>query len=136
MRYLLDTNACVRHLKLVKEGRFQARLSQLDPPDIALCSIVKAELIYGALRSDRAVENRAVLKRFFSRFISLPFDDAAASAHGRIRSDLADRGLPIGPHDMMIAAIALVNNLTVVTHNTSEFSRVTGLRVEDWENGT
>jgi tRNA(fMet)-specific endonuclease VapC len=90
MRYLLDTNACVRHLKLVKEGKFQSRLSQLNPSEVALCSVVKAELIFGALRSDRVAENLAKLKRFFSRFFSLPFDDAAASAHGKIRTNFGE----------------------------------------------
>jgi tRNA(fMet)-specific endonuclease VapC len=63
----------------------------------------------------------------------LPFDDAAAEAYGRLRAELARRGTPIGPNDLMIAAIALAHDLTLVTHNTAEFSRVSGLRLEDWE---
>ena len=67
------------------------------------------------------------------QFDSLPFDDAAAEAYGRLRAELARRGMPIGPNDLMIAAIALAYGFTLVTHNTSEFSRVPGLRLEDWE---
>ena len=69
----------------------------------------------------------------FQQFESLPFDDTAADAYGRIRADLTVRSTPIGPNDLMIAAMALANRLTLVTHNTREFARVTGLRLEGWE---
>jgi tRNA(fMet)-specific endonuclease VapC len=67
------------------------------------------------------------------RFLSLPFDDAAAEQYGRIRADLTARGLTIGGNDMLIAAIALANGCTLVTHNTAEFSRVPDLVIEDWQ---
>jgi len=65
--------------------------------------------------------------------ISLPFDDSAAEEYGKLRAHLATVGTPIGPNDLMIAAIALAHRLIVVTHNTVEFSRVPGLLVEDWQ---
>jgi tRNA(fMet)-specific endonuclease VapC len=68
-----------------------------------------------------------------SHYVSLPFDDPAAEEYGRIRSHLANQGIAIGPNDLIIAAIALANKLTLVTHNTSEFSRVPGLALEDWQ---
>ena len=64
---------------------------------------------------------------------SVNFDDAAAKKYGKIRSDLAFKGTPIGPNDLMIASIALVNDMVLVTHNTREFSRVATLKIEDWE---
>jgi tRNA(fMet)-specific endonuclease VapC len=64
---------------------------------------------------------------------NLPFDDFAAEIYGRIRAELEAAGMLIGPYDMMIAAIALANDLTLVTHNTREFGRVAGLKIEDWE---
>ena len=67
------------------------------------------------------------------QFLSLPFDDAAAEHYGRIRADLTARGLTIGGNDMLIAATALANGCTLVTHNTAEFSRVPGLVIEDWQ---
>jgi tRNA(fMet)-specific endonuclease VapC len=67
------------------------------------------------------------------QFISLAFDDVAAEEYGRIRAYLAGLGAPIGPNDLMIASIALGNGLTLVTHNTGEFSRVPGLNLEDWQ---
>jgi tRNA(fMet)-specific endonuclease VapC len=63
----------------------------------------------------------------------MPFDDAAAQTYGVIRAVLEKEGRPIGPNDMLIAAIALANGLTVVTHNTAEFGRVPGLLLDDWE---
>ncbi len=66
-------------------------------------------------------------------FTYLPFDDQAGLIHGRIRALLAADGTPIGAYDLQIAAIALANNLTLVTHNTREFRRVEGLQIEDWE---
>jgi tRNA(fMet)-specific endonuclease VapC len=67
------------------------------------------------------------------RFVSLPFGDEAAIVCGQIRARLASAGTPIGAYDLQIAAIALANNLTLVTHNTREFGRIEGLQVEDWE---
>ena len=103
------------------------------PSNIKLCSIVKAELLYGASRSNDATAVLARLETFFAPYESIPFDDAAAAEYGRIRGHLAGAGTPIGPNDVMIAAIARCRQLTLVTHNTREFSRVLGLLIEDWE---
>ncbi len=73
------------------------------------------------------------VRQLRQQFTSLPFDDAAAEHYGRIRADLTGRGLLIGGNDMLIAAIALANGCTLVTHNTSEFSQVAGLAIEDWQ---
>jgi tRNA(fMet)-specific endonuclease VapC len=75
----------------------------------------------------------ALYQEFFSELISLPFDGNAAEVYGRIRARLEALGTPISPNDLQIAAIALANNLILVTHNTREFSRVEGLHLEDWE---
>jgi tRNA(fMet)-specific endonuclease VapC len=130
--YLLDTNVCVRYLN----GRslsIRERLQVTDVEDIAVCSIVKAELFYGANRSNNPQRTLANQQQFLNLFVSLPFDDEAASIYGRIRAQLAALGTPIGSNDLQIAAIALAHDLTLVTHNTGEFSRVEGLRLEDWE---
>ena len=132
MIYLLDTNVCIAYLN----GRaflVMQRLRTLPDEDVAVCSIVKAELFYGAMRSNNPARTLAGQEEFLNRFVSLPFDDRAALIFGRIRAQLAVLGTPIGPYDLQIAAIALANNLILVTHNTREFSRVEGLRIEDWE---
>lgn len=131
MIYLLDSNCCIRYLK-GNPGVIH-RLSSLPPSDIAVCSVVKAELFYGAMRSNDPTRTGRVQQRFLEQFVSLPFDDQAGLIHGRIRAHIAALGTPIGPYDLQIAAIALANNLTLVTHNTREFSRVEGLQIEDWE---
>jgi len=110
-----------------------SRLAQAPPDEIRLCSIVKAELYDGAYRSSRREQNLVLLDRFFQQFISLPFDDQAAQVYGQVRAELSRRGQIIGPNDLLIASIALANSLTLVTHNTREFSRMMGLKIEDWE---
>jgi len=67
------------------------------------------------------------------RFASLPFDDLAAEEYGKARAHLAKLGTPIGPNDLLIASIGLATGATIVAHNTAEFSRVPGLKVEDWQ---
>jgi len=130
--YLLDTNACIRLLNGTSPA-LVARIAGGDPAQIALCSVVKAELVYGARRSARAAENLRLLESFFEPLASLPFDDACAERYGIIRSELESAGTPIGPNDLMIAATALAHGATLVTNNVKEFSRVAGLRLEDWE---
>lgn len=132
MKYLLDTNVCIRYIS----GRSPNVLQKMrsTPADsIVVCSVVKAELFYGAMKSQRPQQTLAGHLQFFSQFQSLAFDDAAAMIFGDIRADLARKGTPIGPYDLQIAAIALANNLTLVTHNTDEFSRVLNLQLIDWE---
>jgi tRNA(fMet)-specific endonuclease VapC len=130
--FLLDTNVCIRLLNQSHEGlirQFQA----LQPKDIALCSIVKSELYYGARHSRKVEANLHLLSQFFQPLISFPFDDRCAEEAGLIRADLTEQGMPIGPNDILIAATARGNDAVLVTHNTKEFSRVTGLRLVDWE---
>lgn len=135
MTYLLDTNACIRLLNGTS-APLAARLRAHPPSEVCLCSVVKAELLYGARRSSGVAENLRLLERFFAAFGSLPFDDACAEQYGQLRNELEAGGTPIGPNDLLIAALARGHGLTLVTHNTGEFSRVIGLKLEDWEQGT
>jgi tRNA(fMet)-specific endonuclease VapC len=110
-------------------------LAEKSAEDVVLCSVVRAELAFAALRSRDVAANLAKVNQFISRFLSLPFDDDAAEVYGLIRAALADRGMTIGPNDLLIASIARARDLTLVTHNTDEFGRVPGLRIEDREVG-
>jgi tRNA(fMet)-specific endonuclease VapC len=131
MRFLLDTNTCIIYLR-GKNLTLKQKLESVSQ-ETAVCSIVKAELFYGAMKSAKLEQNLRLQQAFLAQFISLPFDDSAATIFGQIRSQLETRGMPIGAYDLQIAAIALAHNLTLVTHNTREFSRVEGLSLVDWE---
>lgn len=128
---LLDTNICI-HLLNRADARIRQQFESRSPIDIALCSIVKAELLYGAHRSNRMDANVQRLKLFFSPLQSLPFDDRCIEHYAMIRADLTAQGCPIGPNDLLIAAIARAHEAVLITNNTGEFNRVAGLRMEDW----
>lgn len=132
MTRLLDTNTCIRYLN-GRAPRVRQRLQAHRRDEIAVCSIVKGELFFGAAKSNDPARTLARQQQFLSRFVSLPFDDAAAQRYAQIRAALFAAGTPIGPLDMQIAAIALANGLILVTHNTREFARVPGLTLDDWE---
>jgi tRNA(fMet)-specific endonuclease VapC len=132
MKYLLDSNVCIQYLNQRSEKIIQ-RLQDLSDIDIVVCSIVKAELFYGAMRTNNPAKTLQKQQKFLDRFISLKFDDECAVIYGEIRSKLAAKGTAIGNNDLHIAAIAMANNLTLITHNTREFSRVDNLKLEDWE---
>ncbi len=133
MKFLLDTNTCVQYLRKGNASPVSAKLAALQGGDVVLCTVVLAELLYGALRSRDVKKNLADVWNFVAWFPSLPFNSASAQEYATIRADLAAKGTPIGPNDLMIAAIALAHGLTLVTHNTVEFSRVAGLTLEDWQ---
>jgi tRNA(fMet)-specific endonuclease VapC len=131
MTKLLDTNICIAFLT-GRQPAVRDKLLSLPRDEIVLCSVVKAELLYGARNSERVDQNLARLSAFFAPFRSLPFDDEAAERYGEIRALLRRQGTPIGDNDMMIAAIAASSGATLVTRNQDEFRRVAGLRVESW----
>jgi tRNA(fMet)-specific endonuclease VapC len=133
--HLLDTNAFVDHLRRGPKSKVTARLLTCPPGSVYLCSVVLGELIFGAVRSGPVHEssNRAMIAGLQALFPTKPFDDAEAEEYGKLRAHLAASGHLIGPNDLMIAAIALASGLTLVTHNASEFSRVPGLMLEDWQ---
>ena len=130
--WLPDTNAWIALIN-TPPSPVKARFQSHAPASIFLCDVVKAELYYGAFHCARREENLALLERMFPTFASLPFNGAAARSCGQIRAALAAAGTPIGPYNLQIAAVALVHDLTVVTHNTAEFGRVPELKTEDWE---
>jgi len=132
MIFLPDTNACISLLRQ-RNAKLIARWQAIKAGDVALCAVVVYELRHGAERSINPSTEHAKLDAFLAPFTSLPFDDTSARKCAEIRRQLERSGTVIGPHDLQIAAIALQHGLTVVTHNTQEFSRISGLRWEDWE---
>jgi len=132
MTYLLDSNAWITFLRKPRSP-LVARLQARQPSEIQVCSVVVAELNFGCLNSARPLPNRAKVEALLRPHISLSFDDLAADQFAMLRRHLESQGIPIGPYDMQIAAIALANGCTLVSHHTVEFKRVPGLLLEDWE---
>ena len=131
MKYLLDTDICVYWIN-EKPAAVVERVTKALLSDIAISSVTRAELLSGAARSMRPQRSQNEQLAFFTNFVSLPFDDAAATVYGMIDGYLKNRGIAIGPLDTQIAAIAMAHSLTVVTHNTKHFSRIPELQIEDW----
>lgn len=134
MNYILDTNAAIAVIN-GSPGRIRKHLRQLqnDGASVAVSSIVLFELWYGVANSNRWAENAAALRAFLKQNIAvLPFDEEDARAAGELRATLEQAAALIGAYDLLIAAQALRRNITLVTANTREFSRVEALEWEDW----
>jgi tRNA(fMet)-specific endonuclease VapC len=131
MPYLLDTNAWIHYLKQ-PGSPIQSRLSGLHPDDVVTCSVVRAELLHGAEKYGDRSRRVATVNATLAPFASVPFDDDDAVAYARIRHELETGGQVIGPYDLQIAAICIRHGFVLVTSNVGEFSRVSGLVIEDW----
>ena len=129
--YLLDTNICIYFLKN-KYPALTERLLSCHPSELMISAVTVFELEYGAAKSNWGDKTRNKLAMFLAPFTILPFTADDAIAAGKIRCHLEKCGIPIGPYDVQIAAQAFSRNMTVITHNVSEFSRVPSLKVEDW----
>ncbi len=129
--WLLDTNICIYLIKKKPEGVLK-RLRALDISTVAVSSITVAELQYGVAKSARPEQNALALAALLAPLDVLAFDDSAVATYGTVRAELERSGTPIGSLDSLIAAHALALGRTVVTNNTREFSKVVGLKLENW----
>lgn len=129
MRYLLDTNAVIGLMR--GDRKLLAHVRRHSPRDFGLSAIAAHELYFGAFRSRHQAENLARIEAL--RFEVVPFDTEDARAAGEVRAALAAAGTPIGAYDALIAGQTRERNLTLVTHNLGEFSRVSGVRTVDWQ---
>jgi len=110
MSFLLDSNTCIQFLNRRSEPLIR-RLTDTPDEEILVCSVVKAELFFGARKSRDPQRSRQVQERFFERYSSLPFDDEAALTYADIRAHLERAGTPIGSNDLLIASIARSHDL-------------------------
>ena len=129
--YLLDTNICIYAIN-GRHPRLTEHLLTIHPDDILISSVTLGELEYGAAKSHWGDRTRQIMCAFLSNFNTLPFDDKDAALFGQIRAKLESTGAVIGVLDLMIGAQGIAKDLTVVTHNTKEFSRIPGIHLEDW----
>ena len=130
LRNMLDTSLCIRLLRDRPRGlrpRFNAEADTL-----CISTITLTELLHGAAKSAKPIENRREVEGFVARLSVLPFDEDAAAHAADIRADLERKAMPIGAYDLLIAGQALCQGMTVVTSNLREFLRVPDLRCEDW----
>ncbi|MCA0455395.1 MAG: type II toxin-antitoxin system VapC family toxin [Chloroflexi bacterium] len=132
MKYLLDTNTCIRYIN-GRAPMIRQKLAGVALAEVGVSSITKAEMFYGSAKSQTPELSRRKQTEFLNTIQAVVFDDDAARAYGDIRAALERRGLPISGNDLLIAATAVARGLIVVTHNVAEFQRVNGLTVEDWE---
>jgi tRNA(fMet)-specific endonuclease VapC len=128
--WLLDTNACIFLSK--NREPLVSRALAVSPDDLVVASITCAELWFGAARSQHPQRNRKTQDAFLAPLRMVDFDAKAADRYASVGAHLARVGRRIGQRDLMIASIALAQDLRVVTSNTAEFRRVPGLSVEDW----
>lgn len=131
MPYCLDTNTCIDALRGTRPA-LASRFAALTPEDIRVPAMVRAELVYGALRSSDPARSKRAVQRLLAPYVLVSFDAEAADHYADIRARLDAEGTPIGPNDLVIAATARAHGLVLVTHNTAEFARVPGLQLEDW----
>lgn len=128
--FLLDTNALIYAFK--GQGRYRERIDATDPALLHVSSVSLFEIEFGLARSSNPAPMRLFIEDARRRHVWLPLDHPSATRAGQLRQALSETGTPIGPYDLLIAGTALARNLIVVTRNTREFTRVPGLRVENW----
>jgi tRNA(fMet)-specific endonuclease VapC len=128
---MLDTDTCIALIKQHPDAVLK-KLRGKSTGQVGISSITLGELAFGASKSSKSKESYAALGEFLLPLDVAEFDDRAAMQYGEVRALLAQQGKPIGPLDTLIAAHALAIEAILVTHNTREFERVQGLRIEDW----
>jgi len=132
MTFFLDTNVIVSILRENPNQTVLNKLEECPKKEFKLPSMVKAELIAGALKSQKNKVNLESVEKITSGFEIVPFDNAASILYGKLKADMIKKGNIIGPNDMVIAATVLSRGGILVTNNTREFIRVEGLMIEDW----
>lgn len=130
MKWMLDTDTCISIVK--KHPAALKKLYGKSVGQVGISSITLGELAFGAAKSSRPQNARDALAEFLLALEIAAFDDRAAMKYGEVRASLERRGRPIGPLDTLIGSHAHSQDLILVTHNTREFSRIQGLRIEDW----
>ena len=131
MRYLIDTNICVYIINSRVEGS-KNWIANVGIDNVFISAITVAELEYGISKSNRQEETQQALYKFLSGFNLIDFDLSCSQAYGKIRYELQKKGSPIGNMDMLIAATARAKEMTIVTNNIREFSRIDALLYANW----
>jgi len=131
MKFYLDTNICIYFLK-GKNKKLRATLMSKHPDDIKIPSIVKAELLYGAFKSQQKAENEEIVRKFLLPYEIISFGSDESEEYAKLRTRLEFEGKIIGPNDLLIAATVLAHDGRLITNNEREFNRIESLPVENW----
>lgn len=131
MIYFLDANICIYFLNGAYQ-KIKENLEKISPDNVKIASIVKAELFFGAEKSKNRTENLIKVKRFVAPFQIIPFDDKCVINYAQIRLSLEKRGEPVGPNDLVLAAMVMANDGVLITNNTREFKKIRHLRIDNW----
>ncbi len=131
MMFLLDTNICI-YIMNDHPPQVIQKFREIGVGNVCVSSITVSELQYGVYKSKQIKKNMKRLDEFLRPFEIIPYDESASIQYGQIRSHLEKKGNVIGPLDMLIAAHALSEKLTLITNNEKEFKRVKSLKVENW----
>ena len=129
--FFIDTNTCIYFMN----GKFPSvreKFLSVSPKEIKISSVVKGELLLGAFKSQTREKTTEKVERFLKPFEIVDFTDKMSYDYADIRKDLEFVGTPIGANDLLIAAAVLYEKATLITHNVDEFSRINGLKIEDW----
>ena len=129
--YLLNTNICA-YLMRGSYPSLNRKILTVSPSELSISSVTLFELEYGAAKANWGSKRIEELRLFLSAFQVIPFSAHDAVVTGRIRAELVKKGQQIGAYDIQIAGQGIARDFTVVTHNTGEFSRIPGIRLEDW----
>lgn len=131
MKYVLDTNICIYFLKGVHQ-KLVEKFKVKSPDDLKIPSIVVAELFYGSEKSKNKSTSYKIIEAFLVPFEIIQFGVEDAYVYGKVRADLAKAGKIIGPNDLIIAAMTLSRQFTLVTNNEKEFKRIKSIKIENW----
>jgi len=129
--FFLDTNICIHYLK-GDYPSIRENLLSTPPNEIKIPVIVHSKLLYGVRKSKRKKENVRKLQEFLMPFEIIPYNSLMSQIYAEVRTVCEAKGSLVGPNDLLIAAIVLVNNGTLVTRNTKEFGRIPGLKLTGW----
>jgi len=131
IHYLLDTDICIYLIKR-RPSEVLDRFRQHSPQDVAISTITLFELQYGIEKSQYRQRSENALAKFLLPLNLINLDRSAAIEAAAIRAKLEKNGMPIGPYDLLIAGLARLRDMILVTNNTKEFERIAGLRLENW----
>ncbi|NJN10627.1 MAG: type II toxin-antitoxin system VapC family toxin [Richelia sp. RM2_1_2] len=130
MKYLLDTDICIYWLK--GKTTVKNRVNKVDWTEIAICVITASELYFGAYNSSKIEKNLIAAETFIQSLAVLDLSNDTLKKFGQLKAQLRQAGKPVADFDLLIASVALTENLILVTNNSRHYQRILGLNLDNW----